>query len=49
MEGGINLKDLGFTGCLSSFLPHTRSSQSFTSVLKDFALANFNTCRRRRP
>ena len=44
MEGGINLKDLGFTGCLSSFLPHTRSSQSFTSVLKDFALANFNTC-----
>jgi hypothetical protein len=44
MEGGINLKDLGFTGCLSSFLPHTRSAQSFTSVLKDFALANFNTC-----
>jgi hypothetical protein len=44
MEGGINLKDLGFTGCLSSFLPHTRSSQSFTSVLKDFSLANFNTC-----
>jgi len=44
MEGGINLKDLGFTGCLSSFLPHTRSSQSFTATLKDFALANFNTC-----
>jgi hypothetical protein len=44
MEGGINLLDLGFTGCLSSFLPHTRSSQSFTATLKDFALANFNTC-----
>jgi len=44
MEGGINLLDLGFTGCLSSFLPHTRSAQSFTSTLKDFALSNFNTC-----
>jgi uncharacterized repeat protein (TIGR01451 family) len=43
-EGGIDLKQLGFTGCLSSFLPHTRSSQSFTSVLKDFALHSFNTC-----
>jgi uncharacterized repeat protein (TIGR01451 family) len=44
MEGGIDLLALGFTGCLSSFLPHTRSSQSFTATLKDFALANFNTC-----
>ena len=37
MEGGIDLTELGFKGCLSTFLPHTRSSQSFTAVLKDFA------------
>src|SRR5207253_100152 len=37
MEGGIDLTALGFTGCISTFLPHTRSSPSFTSVLKDFA------------
>jgi plastocyanin len=44
MEGGINLKDLGFTGCVSTFLPHTRSSQSFTATLKDFEIIPFNTC-----
>ncbi|MDQ1456480.1 MAG: hypothetical protein QOH28_2100 [Actinomycetota bacterium] len=37
MEGGIDLTAAGFTGCISTFLPHTRSSPSFTSVLKDFA------------
>jgi uncharacterized repeat protein (TIGR01451 family) len=37
MEGGIDLVAAGFTGCISTFLPHTRSSPSFTSVLKDFA------------
>jgi uncharacterized repeat protein (TIGR01451 family) len=37
MEGGIDLTSIGFTGCISTFLPHTRSSPSFTSVLKDFA------------
>ena len=44
MEGGIDLKQLGFTGCLSTFLPHTRSSQSFTATLKDFEIIPFNTC-----
>jgi hypothetical protein len=45
MEGGIDLAQLGFTGCLSTFLPHTRSAQSFTSVLKDFEIIPFDTCR----
>jgi hypothetical protein len=44
-EGGIDLKALGFTGCLATFLPHTRSSQSFTATLKDFAgPINFDSC-----
>jgi uncharacterized repeat protein (TIGR01451 family) len=37
MEGGIDLAAAGFNGCINTFLPHTRSSASFTSVLKDFA------------
>ncbi len=45
MEGGVNLQSLGFTGCLSTFIPHTRSAQSFTASLKDFAIIPFNTCR----
>jgi hypothetical protein len=45
MEGGIDLAQLGFTGCVSTFLPHTRSSQSFTATLKDFEIIPFNTCR----
>src|SRR5438270_253427 len=44
-EGGVNLKALGFNNCLSTFVPHTRSSQSFTATLKDFQLIPFNTCR----
>ncbi len=44
MEGGIDFNALGFQGCLSTFLPHTRSSQTFTATLKDFALIPFNTC-----
>jgi hypothetical protein len=44
MEGGIDLKQLGFTGCISTFLPHTRSTKEITAVLKDFALIPFNTC-----
>ena len=44
-EGGINLTDLGLAAeCFSSFLVETRSSQSVSAVLKDFALGNFNTC-----
>ncbi|MBI2865422.1 MAG: Ig-like domain repeat protein [Chloroflexi bacterium] len=46
MEGGIDLAELGFTGCVNTFLPHTRSSQSFTAVLKDFAgPIAFSSCR----
>jgi len=37
MEGGIDLTVLNFTGCFNVFLPHTRTAQSFTSVLTDFA------------
>ena len=43
-EVGIALTGIGFTGCLSTFLPHTRSSQSFTATLKDFKVISFNTC-----
>jgi hypothetical protein len=45
MEGSVNLAAINFTGCISTFIPHTRTSQSFTSTLKDFALIPFNTCR----
>ncbi len=44
MEGGIDFNALGFNGCVSTFLPHTRSSGSFTATLKDFAVIPFNTC-----
>jgi hypothetical protein len=44
LEGGIDLAAIGFTGCVSTFLPHTRSSQSFTATLKDFEIIPFNTC-----
>jgi uncharacterized repeat protein (TIGR01451 family)/LPXTG-motif cell wall-anchored protein len=37
MEGGIDLASAGFKGCISTFLPHTRSAQTFTATLKDFA------------
>jgi uncharacterized repeat protein (TIGR01451 family) len=46
MEGGIDLAAAGFTGCFNTFLPHTRTSQSFTSVLKDFAgPISFSNCK----
>ncbi len=45
MEGGVNLLSLGFTGCISTFIPHTRSSGSFSATLKDFEIIPFNTCR----
>ncbi|MBI2723534.1 MAG: hypothetical protein HYX50_00585 [Chloroflexi bacterium] len=45
MEGGIKLSDVGFTGCIATFLPHTRSAQQFTATLKDFSgPVPFNTC-----
>jgi len=36
MEGGIDLQGLPFTGCFNTFLPHTRTAQSFDATLKDF-------------
>jgi hypothetical protein len=45
MEGAIDLTGLDFDGCIQTLLPHTRSSQSFTAVLKDFAAVEFDTCR----
>lgn len=44
-EGGLDLTDLGFAeACFSSTLLNTRSSQSGTSVLQDFALGQFGEC-----
>ena len=44
-EGGINLTDLGLDlGCGGSFLAETRSSQSVSAQLKDFALGSFALC-----
>ncbi len=44
-EGGIDLTALGLdTGCFSSFMAETRSSQETTSTLSDFVLGNFSFC-----
>jgi len=46
-EGALDLDALGISGtnsCFSSFLLETRSSQTITATLKDFAFGNFNTC-----
>jgi uncharacterized repeat protein (TIGR01451 family)/fimbrial isopeptide formation D2 family protein len=44
-EGGIDLTALGLdTGCFSSFMAETRSSQEPTSTLSDFVLGNFSFC-----
>jgi Sortase domain len=46
LEGGIDLTTLGFAGCFHTFLPHTRTAQSFTASLTDFAgPAPLATCR----
>ena len=46
MEGGIDLAAAGFHGCINTFLPHTRTSASFTAVLKDFAgPIDFSNCK----
>jgi sortase (surface protein transpeptidase) len=46
LEGGVDLGGIPFTGCFNTFLPHTRTAQSFTSVLKDFAgPVGFRSCR----
>jgi hypothetical protein len=44
-EGGIDLTALGLdTGCFSSFLAETRSSQVPSSTLSDFVLGKFSFC-----
>ncbi|HEV8546055.1 MAG TPA: DUF11 domain-containing protein, partial [Candidatus Limnocylindrales bacterium] len=45
-EGGINLDDIFPNGapCFSGFLAETRSSQSTSAQLKDFALGSLSTC-----
>jgi hypothetical protein len=46
VEGGIDLAGIPFTGCFNSFLPHTRTAQSFSSALEDFAgPVSFHSCR----
>ncbi len=47
VEGGINITSFlgGTVECFSSFLVETRSSQSPSATLKDFALGSFNTCK----
>jgi hypothetical protein len=46
-EGGVNLSELlgEDVSCFSSFMAETRQSQSVDSVLEDFALGLFDTCR----
>jgi hypothetical protein len=47
-EGGLNVSRLlgesGSSACISAFMAQTRTSQSITAQLKDFALGGFNTC-----
>lgn len=46
LEGGVDLEGIPFTGCFHTFLPHTRTAQSFDSVLKDFAgPVSFPSCK----
>ena len=46
LEGGVDLGGIPFVGCFNTFWPHTRTAQSFTSVLKDFAgPVAFHSCR----
>lgn len=44
-EGGINITEAGVTGeCFATFLGDTRSSQSLTATLFDFALGQLGEC-----
>jgi uncharacterized repeat protein (TIGR01451 family) len=44
-EGGLNLTALELdTGCFTTFLAETRSSQSVDATLSDFALGSFSFC-----
>ncbi|HZE16077.1 MAG TPA: hypothetical protein VE197_10420, partial [Mycobacterium sp.] len=47
VEGFLDLDDQalgGFSGCINSFMTHTRSSQSFTAELKDLTVNSLNSC-----
>ena len=44
MEGGVNLSDLGLSGCFPTFLANSRSSQVPGSTLHDFARSSFEQC-----
>ncbi len=44
LEGGLNLTELGLTGCFSSFMAETRSAPSISASLKDFVLGTFESC-----
>ncbi len=46
VEGYLNVSQLlgGSPGCFSTFNAKSRTSPSFSSELKDFALGTFNTC-----
>ena len=45
-EFGINISEaLGRTPCFATFSAHTRTSASFSSELKDFAVTSFQVCR----
>ncbi len=44
-EAGLDLTNLGLdTGCFSTFMAETRSSQSLTSTLSDYAFGSFSFC-----
>jgi hypothetical protein len=45
-EGGLNLSKTNLAGhCFNTFLSNTRSSQSLTATLYDFALGNLGECK----
>jgi uncharacterized repeat protein (TIGR01451 family) len=44
LEEGVDLTALGIQGCFSTFMAETRSSQSPTATLSDFALGGFPLC-----
>jgi len=44
VEGGVDATAISGITCVSSFLAETRSAQSITATLKDFALGSFPTC-----
>lgn len=44
MEGGIDLTDLGITGCFASFMGTSRASPSLTAQPKAFILGGFEAC-----